>query len=107
MNGFVKSGSGRVTMGYWQKADLPFYYSLASTFPLADRYFSSVLGQTYPNRRYLMAATSLGMVNDGVPGLRYPPNGTIFDRLHGAGVSFADFFTPLGDVLPTPTAALF
>ena len=107
LNGFVESASGPVSMGYWQKADLPFYYSLASTFPLADRYFCSVLGQTYPNRRYLMAATSLGMVNDGVPGLRYPPNGTIFDLLHRAGVSFADFFTPLGDVLPTPTAALF
>jgi hypothetical protein len=51
-------------MGYWEHADQPFYYSLASTFPIADRYFSSVLGQTYPNRRYLMAATSLGMVND-------------------------------------------
>jgi phospholipase C len=102
LNGFVKSGSGPVAMGYWEKADLPFYYSLASTFPIADRYFCSVLGQTYPNRRYLMAATSLGMVNDGVPGLEYPANGTIFDRLHKAGVSWADYFT-----LPTPTAALF
>ena len=56
LNGFVKSGSGPVSMGYWEKADLPFYYSLASTFPIADRYFCSVLGQTYPNRRYLLAA---------------------------------------------------
>src|SRR5215469_7446630 len=62
MNGFVKSGSGPVSMGYWQRADLPFYYSLASTYPIADRYFSSLLGQTFPNRRYLMAATSLGMI---------------------------------------------
>ncbi|MGO8960021.1 MAG: alkaline phosphatase family protein [Streptosporangiaceae bacterium] len=108
LNGFVKSGSGPVAMGYWQKADLPFYYSLASTFPLADRYFCSVLGQTFPNRRYLMAATSLGMVNDGVPNpFDYPANGTIFDRLHKIGASWADFFSPLGDFLPTPTAGLF
>jgi phospholipase C len=38
-------------MGYWEQADQPFYYSLASVFPVADRYFSSVPGQTYPNRR--------------------------------------------------------
>jgi phospholipase C len=108
LNGFVRSGSGPVSMGYWQKADLPFYYSLASTFPLADRYFCSLLGQTFPNRRYLMAATSLGMVNDGVPNpFDYPANGTIFDRLHKIGVPWADFFSPLGDFLPTPTAGLF
>ena len=52
--------AARSSMGYWQQADLPFYYSLASAFPIADRYFCSVLGQTYPNRRYLMAATSIG-----------------------------------------------
>jgi phospholipase C len=105
LNGFVKSGSGPVAMGYWEKADLPFYYSMASTFPIADRYFCSVLSQTYPNRRYLLAATSLGMVNDGVPDpLEYPANGTIFDRLHHAGISFADYFPPS---VPVPTVALF
>ena len=105
LDGFVNSGSGPVAMGYWEKADLPFYYSLASTFPIADRYFCSLLGQTYPNRRYLMAATSLGMVNDGVPDpLEYPANGTIFDRLHHAGISFADYFPP---EVPVPTVALF
>ena len=102
LNGFVKSGSGPVSMGYWQQADLPFYYSLASVFPIADRYFCSVLGQTFPNRRYLMAATSIGMINDTVPGLTdYPANGTIFDRLHNAGVPWMDYFSSL------PTLALF
>ncbi len=48
LDGFVASASGPVSMGYWQQADLPFYYSLASVFPTADRYFCSVLGQTYP-----------------------------------------------------------
>ena len=68
LDGFVKSASGPVSMGYWQQADLPFYYSLARQFPIADRYFCSVLGQTYPNRRYLMAATSIGQVDDTLPG---------------------------------------
>jgi phospholipase C len=108
LNGFVKSGSGPVAMGYWERADLPFYYSMASTFPIADRYFCSVLGQTFPNRRYLIAATSMGMINDGVPDpFQYPAGGTIFDKLHKAGVSFADYFSRLDEVLPTGTMELF
>ena len=50
---FREVGQRRGSMGYWQWADQPFYYSLASAFPIADRYFCSVLGQTFPNRRYL------------------------------------------------------
>jgi phospholipase C len=108
MNGFVKSGSGPVAMGYWEKADQPFYYSMASTFPIADRYFCSVLGQTFPNRRYLLAATSMGMINDGVPDpFQYPPGGTIFDKLHKAGVSFADYYSVLDEFLPTATMGLY
>ena len=88
LTGFVRSASGPVAMGYWEKSDLPFYYSLASTFPIADRYFCSVLGPTFPNRRYLMAGTSMGMINDTVPNpFHYPAGGTIFDKLHDAGVS--------------------
>jgi phospholipase C len=105
LDGFVKSGSGPVAMGYWNRAHLPFYYSLASTFPIADRYFCSVLGQTWPNRRYLMAATSLGLVDDDpLQILNYPANGTIFDRLHDAGVTWNDYYSVLS---PTPTMALF
>src|SRR4051812_41796163 len=31
MDGFVRSPSGHVAMGYWTEADLPFYYGLART----------------------------------------------------------------------------
>jgi phospholipase C len=94
LDGFVISASGSVSMGYWQREDLPFYYSLASVFPIADHYFCSLLGPTFPNRRYLMAATSIGMINDTIPGLTdYPQNGTIFDRLHDAGISWKDYYS--------------
>jgi phospholipase C len=86
-------------MGYWQQADQPFYYSLARAFPIADRYFCSVLGQTYPNRRFLISATSIGQVNDTTPALTdYPPNGTIFDRLDAQGISWRDYYTDLPTV---------
>jgi phospholipase C len=98
-DGFVISGSGPVSMGYWDGDDQPFYYSLARVFPIADRYFCSVLGQTYPNRRYLISATSLGQINDTLPALTdYPPNGTIFDKLDAAGVSWRDYYTDLATV---------
>jgi phospholipase C len=101
-SGFVESGSGPVAMGYWQEADQPFYYSVARQFPIADRYFASLLGPTFPNRRYLISATSLGMINDTVPAIdAYPPNGTIFDRLDDAGISWRDYCSTLGAVIST------
>ncbi len=100
--GFVESASGPAAMGYWQQADQPFYYSVASQFPIADRYFCSVLGRTFPNRRYLISATSLGMIDDTIPSLTaYPPNGTIFDRLDEANVTWKDYCSTLGVVLST------
>ena len=111
-DGFVISGSGPVSMGYWEQADQPFYYSLASAFPIADRYFCSVLGQTYPNRRYLIGATSIGQVDDTLPNLTdYPPNGTLFDRLDGAGVTWKDYYSSTltldGITLPGSTTLLY
>jgi phospholipase C len=95
--GFVVSGSGDVAMGYWDSQDLPFTYDLASTFPIGDRYFCSLLGQTDPNRRYLIAATSSGMTDD-IPEttsdatLPLPPgHGTIFNRLSTAGISWNEY----------------
>ncbi|MGH3169961.1 MAG: alkaline phosphatase family protein [Trebonia sp.] len=86
---------GGVAMGYWTGDDLPFTYSLAGQFPIGDRWFCSVLGQTYPNRRYLIAGTSAGMTDDGglsealipVPA----PNGTVFNLLDAYGISWENY----------------
>ena len=110
LDGFVRSGSGPVSMGYLQQDDLPFYYSLASAFPIADRYFCSLLGQTFPNRRYLLAATSIGQVNDTLPSLSdYPAGGTLFDRLDAHDISWKDYFsgTLPGTNLPGASTLLF
>jgi phospholipase C len=100
-DGFVISPSGPTSMGYWERADQPFYYSLAQIFPIADRYFCSVLGQTYPNRRYLMSATSLGIVDDTITE-DYPPNGTIFDKLLAANLTWRDYYSSLPTTLLYP-----
>ena len=95
MDGFVITSQAE-SMGYWQEEDQPFYYSLARRFPIGDAYHCSVLGQTYPNRRYLLAATSIGQVNDTTPNLTdYPPNGTIYDQLDAHGITWKDYYTDL------------
>jgi phospholipase C len=79
-------------MGYWTEDDLPFYYGLARTFPLADRWFSSCLGPTFPNRRFLIAGTAHGLIDDAPSDLLdYPPAGTIFDLLSRHGISWANY----------------
>jgi phospholipase C len=87
-----------VGMGYWSEEDLPFYYGLARTFPLADHWFSSCLGPTFPNRRFLIAGTANGLVDD-LPFhlLDYPPNGTIFDMLTRHEISWANYHPVAGD----------
>jgi phospholipase C len=86
-----------VAMGYWTQDDLPFYYGLARTFPLADRWFSSCLGPTFPNRRFLIAGTAHGLIDDSPYDLLdYPPTGTIFDLLSRNGISWANYHPVVG-----------
>jgi phospholipase C len=56
--------TGSRAMGYYDQRDLPFYYQLASTFSISDRYFCDVLGPTFPNRFYYMAASSFGLIKN-------------------------------------------
>ncbi|HET7529717.1 MAG TPA: alkaline phosphatase family protein [Mycobacteriales bacterium] len=104
MDGFVRA-SGDVAMGYWDRADIPFYYSLASTFPLANRWFASAPCQTYPNRRFLHAGTAYGLISTTTPGPDDPPppNGTIFDRLNAYGIPWVNYFTDLPSVAIIPS----
>ena len=94
----VESPTEDPTMGFYNQNDISFYYDLAQKFAISDRHFSSVLGPTFPNRSYLMAATSFGHLttNDTFPPLGstgYKPiTGTIFDLLDKYDVSWADYF---------------
>src|SRR5450755_509279 len=63
MDGFVSSrlsidpNDAVLSMGYYTRADLPYYYALADGFTICDNYFCSVMGPTDPNRLYTMAAS--------------------------------------------------
>lgn len=103
----IESPTEDDTMGYYNQTDLPFYYSLAQTFAIDDRYFAPVMGPTFPNRSYEMAATSFGhLTTDEI----YPPSGslgyqpitgTIFDLMDKYHVSWVNYFADL------PTSAIF
>jgi len=46
-----------LTLGYYTREDLPFYYQLADAFTVCDQAFCSVLGPTTPNRLHLWTGT--------------------------------------------------
>lgn len=107
MDGFIRAGGGGIgSIAYWDQRDLPFYYGLGATFPVCDRWFSSCLAQTFPNRRYLQAATSVGIVSTDVNEvLATPdaPNGVIWDRFEAHGISWTDYVIDLPDIYVFPT----
>ncbi|MGI8609615.1 MAG: alkaline phosphatase family protein [Candidatus Dormibacteria bacterium] len=71
MDQFVGYHSGEAAMGYWNHEVLSTYYSLAAHFPVGDRYFSSVLGSTDPNRLFSICASAVGITDTMRPP---PPN---------------------------------
>jgi phospholipase C len=105
MTGFVTSaeqvapeGDQTAGMAYWTEQDLPFYHGLARTFPLADRWFSSCLGPTFPNRRFLLSGTANGLMDDlPVNLLNRPRAGTITDMLARHGISWVNYRPAGGD----------
>jgi phospholipase C len=97
MDGFVTSAAktttptasdGHFALGYYEEADIPFYYFLAKTYALADRHFPSVRSGTWANRDYLYAATSDGVKETLTDGIPRPDVKTIFDSLDAAGVTW-------------------
>ncbi len=113
MDGFTATNqhtldpNGSRAMSYHTSDELGFYYSLYSKFAIGDRYFSSVPGPTFPNRFYLLAGTSFGHIYNEIPnilrdpGSLAPPNGTIFEQLDRAGISWKVYFSQV------PFAAIF
>ena len=104
MDGFLLDGNTNA-MKYWDGSDLPFYWSLASTFPICDRWFASAPAQTYPNRMYLQAATSQDLVSTDVArafAMPHPAGGTIWEKLSAHGISWHDYAWDLPDIALFP-----
>ena len=98
-----------LVMGYYNRNDIPFWYSLADSFTLCDNYFCSVMGPTMPNRLYAMSGTiDPGGKHGGpivnTPGISGAQSSkdylftcswtTMFDRLESQGVSWKVYQQP-------------
>lgn len=81
-DGFVRVNAGPAqaeVMSYLRRDQIPFQYALADNFTVCDRWFSSFMGQTWPNRFYLHATSSGGRRENRPLWLNAPP--TIWERM--------------------------
>jgi phospholipase C len=83
MDGFLRAANDSYALGYYVENDRPFHSALARNFTVLDRYFSSVLGPTSPNRMFLHAAAA-DRIDNTLDPTALP---TIWDRLATAGVT--------------------
>lgn len=88
------------TIGFFTQDELPYYYALAQTFAIDDRYHASVIGPTLPNRLYFMAATSFGHTTTGeaippIPDGYRPIAGTLLDLMDQQNVSWMSYYSDL------------
>jgi phospholipase C len=96
MDGFLRADSDVFCIGYYTERDLPFTPHNARAFTTFDRFFCSLLGPTYPNREYMWAGQSYGMIDNSLPASTLGfPDTTIFAALDRAGVSNRYFFTDI------------
>src|SRR3981189_2562170 len=74
----INGNDAVLSMGYYTRADLPFYYAVADAFTLCARLFSPVMGPTDPNRLYTMAASIDPAGQNGGPILQTLSNRSSF-----------------------------
>jgi phospholipase C len=89
MDGFVAGEKSALTMGYYDRNDIPYYWDYADNYVLDDNFFSSLMGPSLPNHLYIVSGT-----NGPTNGLNYRwilQNGVIDnpDNPGWQGVSFS------------------
>jgi phospholipase C len=58
MDGFVKAEGSNVTMGYYDRSDIPNYWGYADHFVLDDYFFSSIMSSSFPNHLYIASGSN-------------------------------------------------
>lgn len=85
-----------LTLGHYNRADLPFHYSMADAFTICDQNFCSAMTSTWPNRLYMWGGTIREEKNDDATAYvrNHIPYGegrwkTFPERLEENGISWA------------------
>ena len=88
-------------LSYFDQTELPYYYELATQFATSDRWFSSLMGPTIPNRMFLFTGTSFGWIRPN-PDSNHPQYSqkTIFDAMSQAGVQWKYYYRDGSVFLP-------
>ena len=103
---------GVLTMGYYTRADLDFYYALADAFTICDGYHCSVMGPTQPNRLHALSGTIDPGGHHGGPIVENQTSQftlgweTMPERLQAAGVSWKAYNPPGSKYQPTNSLAI-
>jgi phospholipase C len=107
--------NGPLTMGYYTRQDLPFYYALADAFTICDGYHCSVMGPTHPNRLHALSGTLDPGGVAGGPVVFTDPSpaaqgsaswSTMPEALEDAGVSWKVYNAPGSEYLPSSGVAM-
>lgn len=100
MDGFA-ANSGSQAMTYFGPSQLAVEWNWAEEFAVADRYFSSCLCTTNPNRLYSLAGYGAGISDDSGPPPYIPVNNSIFAELDHYAVSWGYYIhDPAADIFP-------
>lgn len=92
MTGFVDvltrlNQDAKLTMGYFDDRDIPFYWNLADQYVLFDNYFSSAHTGSIMNRMFSITGQP-GSDENRIPVDGFGDIPTIFDRLQERGISW-------------------
>jgi phospholipase C len=89
-DGWLRAGENDTfSIGYYLPSDLDFHSRAARDWTVCDRYFSAIMGETYPNRFYQHSAQT-DRIHNSMDIATMP---TIWDRLSAAGVSRRYYFS--------------
>jgi phospholipase C len=89
-DGWLRAGNNdEYSIGYYTRRDLPFFAGAAPRWTVCDRYFASIMAETFPNRMYQHAAQTDRLSNSF--DLSTLP--TIWDRLADAGLDGRYYFS--------------
>jgi phospholipase C len=107
--------NGVLTMGYYTRQDLGFYYSLADAFTICDGYHCSVMGPTHPNRLHAWSGTldpagkaggPVVFTNGASSAMGSASWSTMPEALEDAGVSWKVYNAPGSEYQPGSELAM-
>lgn len=85
MDGFVAGEDSPLTMGYYDRSNIPNYWAYADHFVLDDNFFSSLMGPSLPNHLYIASGNNgpTNMTYDWIIGRGIVENPSIIDPYGG------------------------